>query len=67
MVKLKLTEDQLNGLHYAVNEARKGSEYIKVNKAALSALLIDHGAVLSTGKKRAFDYTTTEAKGDAFE
>lgn len=69
MIKLKLTEEQLNGLHYAVNEARKGSVKIKVNKAALSALLIDHGQVLAMGKERTFDYTTPEAtkEKDAFE
>lgn len=44
-MKLHTNDTQLNGLQHAVNEAREGSESIRVNKEALRRLLLDHHAM----------------------
>lgn len=38
----KLTEEQFNDLHKAVDEARKSTELIRISKTALANLLMDH-------------------------
>lgn len=38
----KLTEEQYNDLHRAVDEARKSTDLVRVDKTALSNLLKDH-------------------------
>ncbi|CAB4165093.1 hypothetical protein UFOVP823_8 [uncultured Caudovirales phage] len=45
MLTLKTTDTQLRHLQHSVNEAREGSEGIRVSKAALAALLLDHHAM----------------------
>ncbi len=42
MMRLVTTDPQLHHLQHAVNEARAGSASVRVDKAALVALLKDH-------------------------
>ena len=41
-VKLKTTDAQVNDLQTTVNEARKGSDYVRVPITSLRNLLLDH-------------------------
>lgn len=43
---LRCSHDDLHALADAVDKARKGSESIRVSKAALAALLLDHGKLV---------------------
>lgn len=40
--ELNTTDEEVNELQHAVNEARSDSKVIKVSKEALSHLLLDH-------------------------
>jgi hypothetical protein len=40
--KLECTSDQLHDIHVAADKVRKNSKTVKVDRAALTALLIDH-------------------------
>lgn len=44
-VTLETKDGELNGLQHAVNEAREGSETVRVSKSALRHLLLDHAAM----------------------
>lgn len=45
-VRLELTQDQFEGLHDRLDHVRSTSETVKVDRAALSALLRDHSRLL---------------------
>ncbi len=45
--KLSLTHDQLNALSRATFDARKGALKVTVDRAALSALLLDHSKIVT--------------------
>ena len=44
-MRLQTTDTQVNHLQGAVNEAREGSATVRIDKAALAALLLDHHAM----------------------
>ena len=46
-LRLTLTADQEHHLYEAVNNARKSTKFVKVDKDALFALLVDHGRALA--------------------
>lgn len=51
-IDLKCSQEQFEKLHEDLDKTRKTSETVKVSRAALAALLIDHGqlhAALKTG------------------
>lgn len=37
-----LEQEQFEGIHEAVDKVREGTEYVRVNKQALTNLLMDH-------------------------
>lgn len=43
MINEKCTQEQFEGLHEALERCRRTSTTVKVDRAALVALLIDHG------------------------
>jgi hypothetical protein len=48
----KCSQDQFEKIHQQLDQTRRTSETVKVDRAALAALLIDHGqlhATLKTG------------------
>lgn len=48
----KTTEEQYNHLYDALDKARKGSEFVKVQRDALAALLIEHSELqMKAGEK----------------
>lgn len=60
-LNLHTTGEQLNALQHSVNEAREGSESVRVDKAALRNLLLDHHALCGVVIGRG---TVVEAKDD---
>jgi hypothetical protein len=62
-VKLSTSGDQLNALQHSVNEARDTSETIRVDRAALRALLLDHHAMFSALSCRGQTPATPESGG----
>lgn len=54
-VKLRTTQDEWHGLHLVVHNARKGTESVKVSKAALVNLLMDHSKLLDIHAGRTID------------
>ena len=44
-INLQTTDTQLNALQHSVNEAREGTETIRVSREALRRLLLDHYAM----------------------
>lgn len=43
---LNCSQKQFEGLHEAVDTSRESSKLIKVNRAALASMLIDHAKLL---------------------
>lgn len=46
----KCSQDQFEKIHLQLEQTRRTSETVKVDRAALAALLIDHGALHTTLK-----------------
>lgn len=44
---LNCSQDQFEALHEATDKARKSSESVKVPRAALAALLMDHSKLIA--------------------
>lgn len=56
-IALNTNDEQLHSLQHAVNEAREGSQTIRVDKEALRRLLLDHYLLNGASSKRG--HTTT--------
>ena len=50
MLKLKTTDNQFNGLYAVLDKTRRSSKTAIVDRAALTALLLDHSELLATVK-----------------
>lgn len=60
-ITLNTTDQQLKDLQHAVNEARAGSETIRVDKEALRRLLLDHHKLYGLASRRGHVINTEAA------